>query len=89
MYVYTVFGKWSGGAKERGLDYFTNEWLPMQGKACERFGVKFLRWVLPMGVSEDHVYSYETDLEPQDFLISKERYLGSKPSYCGSVLGPK
>ncbi len=71
MYVYTVYVKWSDAAKEKGLNYFTDEWLPMHGEACERHGVKLLRWGLPMGVSEDHVYFYETGLEPSKFLDFK------------------
>lgn len=71
MYVYTVFVKWSEAGKAKGLEFFTDEWLPWHGEVCDRRGVRLIRWALPLGVSEDHVYFYESDLDAKGFLDFK------------------
>jgi hypothetical protein len=71
MYVYTVYVKWSKAAKERGLEFFTQEWLPWHSEVCNRYGVKNLRWALPMGVTEDHVYFYESEIDAKRFFEFK------------------
>ena len=71
MYVYTVYVKWSKAGKDRGLEFFTDEWLPRHDEICEKYGVSFLRWALPMGVAEDHVYFYESEIDLKRFLDFK------------------
>ena len=71
QHVYLCFVKWGEKAKEKGEDYFVDTWLPLRGELCEEHGVKLLRWGLPFGVAEDHVYVYETDLPIAGFMEFK------------------
>jgi hypothetical protein len=71
MYVYTVYVKWSKAGKEKGLKFFQEEWLPWHSEVCDRYEVKLLRWALPMGVAEDHVYFYEAEMDAKRFLDFK------------------
>jgi hypothetical protein len=83
IYVYITYIKWLRAAKEKGYEYFTDAWLPRHRKLCEEYGVELLKWGLPFGVVEDHVYIYETDLSPAGFqkfkgavsAISQERLI--------------
>ncbi len=71
MYVYTVYVKWSQQAKNKGPEFFMEDWFPRHDQICKEYGVKLLRWGLPMGVTEDHVYIYETSIEAKTFLDFK------------------
>ncbi len=82
MYVYTVYVKWSKAAKEKGLEFFTDVWLPYHGEVCEKHGIRLHRWALPMGVSEDHVYFYESGIDAERFLDFK----GEASTYEGESL---
>jgi len=82
MYIYTVYMKWKAQAKEKGPEFFMETWFPQHDEVCSKYGVKLLRWGLPMGVTEDHVYIYETAIEAKTFLDFK----GEISSFEGELL---
>lgn len=71
MYVYTVYVKWTKAAKEKGYEFFRDTWFPHHDETCEKHGVKLLQWALPMGVTEDHVYIYESSIDAKKFMDFK------------------
>ncbi len=62
-YMYLSFVVWTDKARELGSDYFMNTWMPKHNEICEKWGVKLLKWGVPFGTVETHVYVYDTDLE--------------------------
>lgn len=71
MYVYTVYVKWNEKAKDMGLEFFKKTWFPHHDQVCAKYGVQLLRWGLPMGVTEDHVYIFESEIDAKTFLDFK------------------
>jgi len=67
QYVYICFVKWTAEAHAKGREYFTGTWLPSHEELCTEYGVRLLRWGLPWGVAEDHVFIYETDRSIAEF----------------------
>lgn len=66
-YVYLCFVKWRENAHEKGYDYFVDTWFPRHERLCGEHGVELLKWGLPFGVEEDHIFIYETDLTVAEF----------------------
>jgi hypothetical protein len=62
-YMYLSFVKWKDKAIKLGAEYFRKNWFPKHEKVCENWGVKVLKWGIPFGTIETHVFVYETDLE--------------------------
>jgi len=82
QYVYLCYVKWLESAHEKGPDYFRDVWLPRHDEFCEEHGVKLLKWGLPFGVIEDHIYIYETDLPIAEF----QEFKGAVSSVSGERL---
>ncbi len=80
-YVYLCFVKWLESAHEKGYEFFAGTWLPRHEELCRENGVELLRWGLPWGTAEDHVFIYETDMavaEFQDFKGEVSRIDGER-----------
>ena len=71
MYVYTVYVKWTLAAKDKGYEFFKDTWLPYLDEVCSKHEMKILRWALPFGVSEDHVYIFESSIDAKGFMEFK------------------
>jgi len=69
--VFITYVKWSNIGKERGRDFFFNIWMKKHENLCVQFNIKFLKWGLPLGTEEDHVFLYETKTDVHNFMEFK------------------
>ena len=62
-YMYLSFVTWKDKAHEMGNEYFLNTWMPKHNEICKKWNVKLLKFGIPFGTVETHVFVYDTDLE--------------------------
>lgn len=82
MYIYTVYVKWTKAAKAKGYEFFKEKWFPHHDQTCKKYGLKLIHWALPLGVTEDHVYLYESEIDVKAFMEFK----GEASNFLGEAL---
>jgi len=67
-YVYLCFVKLTERGLEKGLDYFSETWMPKHVELCKEHDIKLLAAGSPFGTVEDVVFVYETDRPLAEFF---------------------
>lgn len=72
-YVYLCFVKWMERAGEKGMDYWSETWMPKHLELCQEHDVELLVQGSPFGTVEDSVFVYETDRPLAEFQEFRDK----------------
>lgn len=58
--MYLAFVRWTDKMTQQ---VYNDVWKDKHAEICKKWGVKLLKWGIPFGTVETHVFVYDTDLE--------------------------